>query len=445
MLLRRFKSTAKVAVETPISGELFPDAKVAEYKHLKSTMAALNQSQAVIEFEPDSTIIHANQNFLTAMGYALEEIVGKKHRMFVSEAIASSTNYAQFWTELKNGHFQCAEFQRFAKGGREVWIQATYNPVFDNAGKVIRIIKLATDVTKQKHAQAEIQNRSQAVIEFEPDGTILTANDLFLKTVGYSLHEIQGSHHRMFMPAEEANSAEYQQFWPALARGEYKQGEFRRINKRGEDLWLLGAYNPIFDGKGQVARVVKGVSNITAQIRARERAGHVGHSIANSVTEMSHAIGEISGRIVRTAELAKTAESGADSAGKIVIELNTNSTNIGKVVNLIQDLAEQTNLLALNATIEAARAGENGRGFAVVASEVKELANQTAKATSDIRMTIESLQSNIAAVVGSIHEISQGVTEVSSNTTSVASSVEEQSVLMAGLSKTADELLALTS
>jgi len=408
-------------------------------------MDSLNRSQAVIEFKPDGTILQANANFLGALGYTADEIVGKHHSLFVDPDFAKSVRYANFWAALARGEFQSAEFQRFGKGGREVWIQATYNPVLDDNGNVCMVVKFATDITAQKQSQMDIQNRSQAVIEFEPDGTIVHANDLFLSTVGYSLREIKGNHHRMFMPPGEGATSEYAEFWKSLARGEFKQGEFRRVDKQGRELWLQGAYNPVFDSKGNVVKVTKGVANITEQVNGKEHADRIGKSIAQSVGEMTSAIEEIAGNISQTAKLAKDAEGNAEAATKIVSELDSSSTTIGRIVNVIQDLSEQTNLLALNATIEAARAGETGRGFAVVANEVKMLANQTGSATSDIRESIESIQASIASVVSAIDGIASGVTEVSTNTTTVAAAVEEQSALMGGMNQTAEELLAINN
>jgi len=408
-------------------------------------MESLERSQAVIEFNPDGTILRANKNFTDTVGYSESEIVGKHHRMFVDPDYGKSSSYQEFWNKLNKGEFHSAEFQRFGKGGKEIWIQATYNPVLNEEGEVSRVIKFATDITLQKKSQSDIQNRSQAIIEFLPDGTILTANELFTQTVGYSLEEIKGRHHRIFMPADEVDSPEYAVFWERLGRGEYRQGEFRRVGKDGSEIWLQGAYNPVFDHAGKVTKVIKGVSNITEQVESRRHSGEVGNSIARNVGEMSEAIQEISERLVRTVSLAKDAETSAENANEMVEELNQSSSSISKVVDLIQDLADQTNLLALNATIEAARAGEAGRGFAVVASEVKALANQTGGATSEIRANVETIRSRIDKVVSSIQSISEGITEVSSNTNSVAASVEEQTAVMAGLSSTADELLALNS
>ncbi|MCA9153744.1 MAG: PAS domain-containing methyl-accepting chemotaxis protein [Planctomycetales bacterium] len=399
----------------------------------------------MIEFSPDGTILDANSNFLNALGYRLDEIVGKHHRLFVDPKFAASDRYRKLWSELRTGNFQSGEFERIHKDGKAVWIQATYNPVLDQNGHVTKIIKLAADITQQKQAIADMQNRSTAIIEFEPDGTIIGANQRFLTSVGYRLEDIKGQHHRMFMPVDERQSAEYAKFWPRLASGECIQGEFQRLNSTGEEIWLRGAYSPVFDGEGTVIKVIKTVANITEEVIAKRHAAEVGNSIARNVTEMSQAINEISSRVTRTAQLAKNAEGSAGSARQVVAQLNQNSTAIGEVVSLIQDLAEQTNLLALNATIEAARAGESGRGFAVVASEVKELANETAKATNNIRESILLIQQNITDVVGSIEHITVDVTEVSTNTTGVASSVEEQSVLMGRLSSTAEELLSITT
>ena len=416
-----------------------------ELNELHNFVAALDRSQAIIWFKPDGTILDANENFLQTVGYSLSEIQGKHHRMFVESANANSKQYADFWKELESGEFKCGEFHRVGRGGREIWIQATYNPVVDSAGRVVKVVKLATDITAQKKAQAEIQERSVAVIEFMPDGTILDANIRFLNATGYTLAEIRGKHHRMFMPEDEASKPDYQRFWENLARGEYRQGQFHRVAKNGKEIWLQGAYNPVFDSRGKVVRVVKTVSDITQEIQAKQHAGNVGKSIVRGVTEMSQAIGEISERITRTAEIARNAESSANQVGEIVSQLSDSSARIDKVVSLIQDLAEQTNLLALNATIEAARAGDAGRGFAVVASEVKSLANATAQATKEIDSSVKAIQDHISAVVGSVRHITEGATEVSTNTNSVAASVEEQSLLMSGLSSNAEELLSLTA
>lgn len=405
-------------------------------------MESLSRSQAIIKFTPDGHILTANQNFLSVTGYDLVEIQGKHHRMFVDPVFASSQSYHDFWLALNRGEFQSAEYKRFGKNGREFWIQATYNPVLDDDGKVVKIIKLATDISAQKKSQIEIQDRSQAVIEFQPDGTILEANEMFLSTVQYSLAEIQGKHHRMFMMPEDASSASYQNFWPQLAAGEFLQGEFRRVRKDGSEIWLLGAYNPVFDVTGEVTKVIKSVSDITSRVNARMKAGEIGKSIVESVTEMSGAVGEISARMSENAGLASDAEASAERASQLVHQLDQNSSTISRVVDMIQTLADQTNLLSLNATIEAARAGEAGRGFAVVASEVKDLATQTSGATSEIRSTVETIQSDVEEVVNAIQGIVAGVSEVSANTRNVAASVEEQSVVMSALNSSADDLLS---
>ena len=233
--------------------------------------AAISKSQAVIEFNMDGTIITANKNFLDALGYQLEEIKGKHHSMFVPPGVRDSADYRTFWANLNRGEYQAAEYKRIAKGGREIWIQASYNPIFDRGGKPCKVIKFATDITAQKIRSMEDAGkiaaigRAQAVIEFNLDGTIITANDAFLKTLGYSLGEIQGKHHGMFVAPAERDSAAYREFWASLNRGEYQSAEYKRFGKGGKEVWILASYNPILDDAGKPLKVVKFASDITEQ------------------------------------------------------------------------------------------------------------------------------------------------------------------------------------
>ncbi|QDV71639.1 Biofilm dispersion protein BdlA [Rosistilla carotiformis] len=421
-----------------------PEAFNSESANHSQIYNALNCSQAIIEFDLQGKILTANQNFLSCLGYSLDEIRGRHHRIFVDPHYAQSPEYTSFWNSLANGEFQSSEYQRFGKNHKEVWIQATYNPVRDEEGKIYKVVKFAVDISAKKLAAIDAVNKTQACIEFRPDGSILTANQKFCDAMGYSLDEIRGHHHRMFCDPEWTNSSDYIAFWNALARGQFQQNEYKRIAKGHREIWLQATYNPVFDAKGNVEKVVKYATDISHQIETKRQASEVGSSIAASVTEMAQAIDEISQNIAQTASLAQTATTDANAATQRVEELNSNSKSIGKVVGVIQDLAEQTNLLALNATIEAARAGEAGRGFAVVATEVKQLATQTAKATNSIESNVADIQSNIEQVVRSIKGIADGVSEVSTNTTTAAAAVEEQSVLMSGLSSTAQKLLSMS-
>ena len=238
---------------------------------MQGQIDAINRSQAVIEFNLDGTIITANDNFLGAMGYSLEEVQGHHHSLFVDADYKNSTEYQRFWEQLRTGQFSSGEYQRFAKGGKEVWIQASYNPIFDGRGKPYKVIKYASDITQQKlqaadhEGQMDAISKSQAVIEFNLDGTIITANDNFLGAVGYGLHEIQGQHHRIFVGDDYKNTSEYREFWNSLARGEYHAGEFQRFSKTGEEIWIQASYNPILGTNGKPFKVVKYASDITAQ------------------------------------------------------------------------------------------------------------------------------------------------------------------------------------
>ena len=238
---------------------------------LKRTLAAIGESQAIIEFEPDGAIRQANDNFLAITGYSAEELVGAHHRIFVDKAYASSAAYRQFWQSLASGHSQSGEFQRFAKNGSVFWIQASYSPVFDKAGKVVKVVKVASDITEQKRRNTDYEgqiaaiNATQAVIQFKPDGTIIDANDNFLSAMGYSREEIVGKHHSLFVDSQLKSSPQYKQFWAQLAAGDVQQGEFHRIRKGGEDIWISASYTPICDDKGQVVKVVKYATDITEQ------------------------------------------------------------------------------------------------------------------------------------------------------------------------------------
>lgn len=234
----------------------------------KARVEAMDKSQAVIEFDPQGNILHANQNFLNAVGYELSEIQGKHHRMFVEESYAASAEYEAFWANLREGNFDSNQYCRYTKSGEEIWIQASYNPVFKN-GKVVSVVKFATDITEEKKKTADYEgklsaiDKSQVVIEFQPDGTILTANQNFLSTMGYSLDEIQGKHHSMFGEPGIADTPEYKALWDKLRSGQFDAGEYKRLGKGGKEIWIQASYNPILDPNGRVYKVVKFASDIT--------------------------------------------------------------------------------------------------------------------------------------------------------------------------------------
>ncbi len=267
-------NTTNETIETmssPRGVSTMNDTDVAELSSLRSAMTAISKAQAMIEFNLDGTIITANENFLNAMGYTLEEVKGKHHSMFVEPAYKDSVEYSQFWEKLNRGEFQSAEYKRIGKGGKEVWIQASYNPIFDASGKPFKVVKFATDVTAQKLESAENTgkidaiSKAQAMIEFNLDGTIIIANDNFLNAMEYTLEEVKGKHHSMFVEPGYKESAEYSEFWEKLNRGEFQSAEYKRIGKGGKEVWIQASYNPIFDMNGKPFKVVKFASDITRQ------------------------------------------------------------------------------------------------------------------------------------------------------------------------------------
>lgn len=234
----------------------------------QAVLNALNRSMAVIEFDLNGNILHANENFLAAMGYTLDEVIGQHHRIFVDKSFAKSAEYKEFWDQLLKGQFLANRYQRLAKDGRVVWIEASYNPILDSNGTVKKIVKFATDVTKKVGSelnaagQLDAINRAMAIIEFDLDGNILHANENFLKTMGYSLAEIKGKHHRLFADNDYAQSNEYQLFWRQLAKGEFFSGTFKRLGKGGREVWIEASYNPIFGIDGQPYKIVKYATDV---------------------------------------------------------------------------------------------------------------------------------------------------------------------------------------
>ncbi|WP_377806499.1 PAS domain S-box protein [Azospirillum sp. A29] len=443
---------------------------LTKHYEIKAKINTFERFQAVIELDLNGNIITANEKFLRAFGYTLPELQGKHHSIFVDETEKVSGEDRRFWEALNRGEDQTAEYLRFGKGGRKVWIQAIYNLILGRAGHLLKIVGFATDITQQKLKTADHQghmdavHKSQAVIQFKMDGTIVEANENFLRVFGYDLPEIQGRHHRMFVEPAFRDTADYCRFWEALKRGEFQAAEYKRLGKGGREVWIQATYNPVLDPVGKPLKIVKLATDITPQVQERLRraalqkevdislgevigavltaneqaTGVAGASalISSNVQaaaigaeELAASIGEIGRRMSDAALVTEQAVEQANHTNAIMTSLAETANRIGSVVSLIQQIASQTNLLALNATIEAARAGEAGKGFSVVASEVKNLATQTAKATDDISEQISGVQAATAEVVEAINGISGIIAQINDISIAIASAVEEQDAM----------------
>ena len=399
------------------------EAKIAaldtELATTRAVLTALERSTAVIELSLDGQVLAVNDNFCNTVGYSALELVGQPHRLLCPEDFAASRDYAAFWDRLRRGEFFRGTIQRRHKSGRDIWLEATYNPVLDSSGRVSKVVKFATDVTEQiteaarQKALVQAIERSMAVIEFSEDGTVQRANDNFLQTMGYSASEVVGRHHRQFCSPEVANSPEYGNFWARLGRGEFFTGQFARRDRQGREVWLEASYNPVFGPDGRILKVVKFASDVTAQVQ-RHQAERQGTATAYEVAQETRDIARDGEAIIlqTVAKMQSIAAIVEQSAG-LVNALGEQTTRITSIVNTIKEIADQTNLLALNAAIEAARAGETGRGFAVVADEVRKLAERTSKSTGEIGQMIAGIQAETASVNASmnngLNEVNQGV------------------------------------
>lgn len=374
---------------------------------------SLNQFCATISFTPDGTILDANSLFLETVGYSLDQLQGKHHRILCSEQDGSAIEYATFWKKLGSGESKQGQFKRLRKDGSFVWLQATYFPVMHD-GRVTKVFKIAHDISEEKVQSQAHQafitaiDRSNATIEFEPDGTVITANQNFLKVLGYnSVREITGKHHKIFCYNDFY--AKHPNFWKELASGEVKSGLFLRKSRTGQDIWIESTYNPVFDSEGKVVRIAKVASDVTAQIE-RQKSIQNAASLAYETTEKT---------AQESAKGAELLRKTVDSSGLILEQvmhsealiesLNKQSEEINKIVITIGGIADQTNLLALNAAIEAARAGENGRGFAVVADEVRTLAARTSVSTSEINNMVKKNTQLVSEVRGNMQQATSQV------------------------------------
>ncbi|MBY6261327.1 PAS domain S-box protein [Azospirillum sp. 412522] len=438
----------------------------------QAIMSAIDRSLAIIEFDMAGKILSANANFLSTMGYTLSEIAGQHHRMFVDPTERDGSDYRDFWERLRGGTFQKALYKRIGKNGREVWIEAAYNPVLGKDNRPYKIVKIATDVTEKQRASSDLSgkvdaiSRSQAMIEFNPDGTVITANENFLTVLGYSLEEIRGHHHSMFVDPAERGGPAYKTFWETLNKGQFQVAQYRRIGKGGRVVWIQASYNPVFDSAGRLCKIVKFATDITDQIALLERlrflidtnfagienAMDSAHqqadtaaaassetettvqTIAAGAEELAASAQEIANSMARSQQAAHVAMSEADNADQAAGRLTEVANAMNGIVELIRSIAGQINMLALNATIEAARAGDAGRGFAVVANEVKNLASQSAHATAQISKEINGIQSVSSDVVSSLTAIRSAMTNLHEFVVMSAGAVEEQNTVTASIS-----------
>lgn len=408
---------------------------------LNAVIDTVKSTLAVIEFTPDGVILDANDHFLSIAGYEKSEAVGQHHRIMCLPKYADSPEYQQFWKDLKSGIAQRGEFERLNKQQEPIWLEATYFPVIQN-GDVIKVMKIASDITAKKlesimrEAVFESLDRSQAIIEFTPEGYIVQANKNFTQTVQYELNQIKGQHHRIFCYDEFYE--ENPNFWDELASGQFKSGQFKRKDRNGNIVWLEATYNPIINSLGKVVKVVKFASDITPTID-REQKVRAAAELAHEISLETMKIAENASTLLDSSvDISSTISEKTQNTSANTDKLNQQAESIQSIVSTIKGIAEQTNLLALNAAIEAARAGEQGRGFAVVADEVRQLASRTSEATNEI----EAVVLNNLEMAANLKD---GMTSVAEFVEKGKSQISEVGEVMGGITEGANNICTTIS
>ncbi len=374
----------KTPAETP--------ANSIEAEHFRK---ALFQSMAVIEFSPAGIILSASPKFTHLTGYSEPELTGQHHRQLCPSEFVNSSAYQILWKDLAEGKSFSDRCKRISKNQEEIWLEATYIPVKDKAGKVTKITKIATDITHQTNSESahkselEALDRSMAVIRFNLNGEILSANSNFSRTMGYRESEIIGKHHRIFCPPEYSSSPEYANFWQHLKSGRYLEGRYKRINSQNQTVWLRATYNPLKDSDGNIYGIIKYASDVTDIVNRQIEESTTAKMAMEIAAKTAHSAETGGDAVNKTVHAVKGIAQDLDHVSADITRLNDLSEQISSILELIESVADQTNLLALNAAVEAARAGQAGKGFAVVAEEVRNLAGRARKATDDIKGVIE--------------------------------------------------------
>ncbi|WP_343595610.1 PAS domain-containing methyl-accepting chemotaxis protein [Pseudomonas sp.] len=376
-----------------------------ELMAIEQVKSSLDSEMLVLQLDPQGRIEQVNGNFESEMLYRAEQLIGRNIEDIVPAHVKKLDFYQRMKNAITRGEHLNGAFRLLRGNGQEAWLRSILQPVKSADGRIRHFSMHSSDLTRTIEASREHESlikalmRSTAVIEFNLDGEVLTANDRFLQTVGYSLEQVRGKHHRLFCEPEEANSAGYQAFWDKLRRGEYVADRFKRIDAHGRTIWLEASYNPIFDAHDVLYKVVKFATVITEQVNQEQAVAQAADIAYNTSLETDSSARKATEVVTQTVDVMRGLEGSMQDAAEGIQALDKQSKVIGAIIKTISDIAGQTNLLALNAAIEAARAGEQGRGFAVVADEVRQLASRTSSATEEIAKVVQQNEQLAQAAV----------------------------------------------